>query len=169
MPKQKTKKPSSKTALSETIPFDLLAGWRWFGVLALLTLIFFWNPLTNAETTPQWDAIDVHYSSQKYFADHIVEGVLPFWTPYIFSGFPFLADPQVAAWYPLNWPFFLIGITAKTIEAEIALHTLLACAGMYLLLLRYTTSRPAAPRPRPPPAQSHAACPARVPRPAETG
>ena len=144
MPKQKTKKPSSKTAPSETIPFDLLAGWRWLGVLALLTLIFFWNPLTNAETTPQWDAIDVHYSSQKYFADHILEGVLPFWTPYIFSGFPFLADPQVGAWYPLNWPFFLIGITAKTIEAEIALHTLLACAGMYLLLLRYTTLRPAA-------------------------
>jgi hypothetical protein len=23
---------------------------------------------------------------------------------------PLLADPQVGAWYPLNWPFFLAGI-----------------------------------------------------------
>ena len=143
MPAQKSKNRAA-TSLNSSTHFDLLAGWRWFGVLALLTLVFFWNPLTNPETTPQWDAIDVHYSSQKYFADHIFDGVLPFWTPYIFSGFPFLADPQVGAWYPLNWPFFLLGVTPKTMEAEIALHTLLACAGMYLLLGRFTKSRPAA-------------------------
>ena len=42
------------------------------------------------------------------------------------------------------YPIFLIGITAKTIVAELALHTLLACCGMYLLLLRFTNSRTAA-------------------------
>jgi hypothetical protein len=143
MGKRQSKKHSAPSAVSESGFPDLLWGWRWLAVLALLTLIFFWTPLTNPATTPQWDAIDVHYSSQKYFADHIRQGELPYWTPYIFSGFPFLADPQVGAWYPLNWPFFLIGITAKAIEAELALHTLLACAGMYLLLLRFTSSRPA--------------------------
>jgi hypothetical protein len=33
-------------------------------------------------------------------------GPLPFWTPYIFSGYPLLAYPETGAWYPLNWPSF---------------------------------------------------------------
>ena len=124
--------------------FDLLAGPRWLVGIALLVLIFQWIPLTSETATPQWDAIDVHYSSQKYFADHVRGGDLPFWSPYIFSGFPFLADPQVGAWYPLNWPFFLAGITAKRIQAELAFHSLLAGAGAFLLLLALVQSRTAA-------------------------
>ena len=47
--------------------------------------------------TSQWDGIEVHYASQQYFAAAIRSGVLPFWTPYIFSGFPLLADLQSGA------------------------------------------------------------------------
>jgi hypothetical protein len=81
----------------------------------------------------QWDAVDVHYSAQKYFADSLQSGKLPFWTPYSFSGMPFLADPEVGAWYPFNWPFFLFGITPRAIECETALHCLLAALGAFLL------------------------------------
>jgi hypothetical protein len=58
---------------------------------------------------------------------------LPFWTPYIWGGFPFLADPQLGAWYPLNWPFLAIGPSPRVFEAENLLHALLACFGAYLL------------------------------------
>ncbi len=92
-----------------------------------------WIPLTSATAGIQWDAVDVHYSAQKYFADSVRAGALPHWTPYIFSGFPFLADPQTGAWYPLNWPFFLFGVTPRSIQGELALHTLLAAAGAFLL------------------------------------
>lgn len=102
----------------------------------LAVLIFYWTPLTSTNASIQWDAVDVHYSSQKYFADRLAEGELPHWTPYIFSGFPFLADPQVGAWYPLNWPFFLSGITPRAIQFEIFLHALLACFGAWLLARR---------------------------------
>ena len=104
--------------------------------LVLAVLIFYWTPLTSTNASIQWDAVDVHYSSQKYFADSLAEGELPHWTPYIFSGFPFLADPQVGAWYPLNWPFFLSGITPRAIQFEIFLHALLACFGAWLLARR---------------------------------
>ncbi|HEY6389654.1 MAG TPA: YfhO family protein, partial [Bryobacteraceae bacterium] len=62
----------------------------------------------------------------------------------IFSGFPFLADPQVGAWYPPNWPFFLIGITPRAIQFELLLHALLACLGAFLFLQRYVANRAAA-------------------------
>jgi hypothetical protein len=111
---------------------------------AAAVLLFYARPLFDAGASIQWDAVDVHYSAQTYFASHILSGTLPFWTPYPFSGFPFLADPQTGAWYPLNWPFFLLGITPRAIEGELALHCLLALAGGYLLARQFLTSRAAA-------------------------
>lgn len=111
---------------------------------AAAVLLFYAKPLFDSNASIQWDAVDVHYSSQKYFADHATAGRLPLWTPYLFSGFPFLADPQVGAWYPLNWPFFLMGVTPRAIEWELALHCLLALAGGYLLARQLSAGRAAA-------------------------
>jgi hypothetical protein len=61
-----------------------------------------------------------------------------------FLGMPFLADPQLGAWYPLNWPFFLAGITPRAIEWQLALHCLLAAMGGYLLGRDLLRSRAAA-------------------------
>jgi Bacterial membrane protein YfhO len=100
---------------------------------ALAVLVYYFKPLFDAGSSIQWDAVDVHYSTQKYFSDMLRAGKLPLWTPYVFSGLPFLADPQVGAWYPLNWPFFLAGITPRAIEWETALHGFLALTGGFLL------------------------------------
>jgi Bacterial membrane protein YfhO len=113
-----------------------MGNYKVWAAFALATVIFYFSPLFEAQTSIQWDAVDVHYSAQKYFADNVREGHLPHWTPYVFSGFPFLADPQTGAWYPLHWPFFLIGITPKAIEWELALHAFLALCGTYLLSRR---------------------------------
>src|SRR6266702_4164179 len=136
------RKRTSAGAEQKAAPWRDLAGWRPAAALALAVLIFYWIPLTDPKASIQWDAVDVHYSPQKYFADHVREGVLPFWTPYIFSGFPFLADLQVGTWYPLNWPFFLAGITPGSIGGELFLHSLIACGGAYALAMRLI-SRPA--------------------------
>ena len=120
------------------------AGWLWPAAILAIVLVYYWIPLTSSGASVQWDAVDVHYSSQKYFADRIVRGEVPFWTPYIFSGFPFLADPQVAAWYPPNWPFFLGGITPWAIQAELVLHALLACLGAFLLFRSFVPNHSAA-------------------------
>ncbi len=112
--------------------------------LVLAVLIFYWIPLTDANTTLQWDAIDYHLSVQRYFGDEIQSGRVPFWTEYAYSGFPFLADPQVGAFYPLNWPFFLFGVTPDALKWELALHCLLACLGVFFLAREWTASPPAA-------------------------
>src|SRR6266436_3698056 len=92
----------------------------------LATLIFYWAPLSDEQATIQWDTVDVHYSAQKFFKQSLRATGLPHWTPFVFSGMPFLADPQTAAWYPLHWPFFLIGITPRALAWEMALHSFLA-------------------------------------------
>jgi hypothetical protein len=112
--------------------------------LAVAVGAFYAVQLMSDTASIQWDALEVHYSSQAFFSQQIRAGHLPFWTAYLFSGFPFLADPQVGAWYPLNWPFFLAGVTPRSIQYELALHTLIACAGAYVLAFRLVGDRTAA-------------------------
>ena len=110
---------------------------HWLAIgLAVGVIAFYAIPLFDSQTSIQWDAVDVHYSAQKYFSESLWKGHLPQWTPFVFSGFPFLADPQTGAWYPLHWPFFLIGISPRTIVWELALHAFLALFGMFLLARR---------------------------------
>src|ERR1700678_2753172 len=118
----------ARTALSPNLV------WPAFAVLVIL---FFWTPLFDDQASIQWDMVDVHYSAQKYFEQSLRTTGLPRWTPFEFSGMPFLADPQTAAWYPLHWPSFLIGITPRAMEWELALHAFLALGGMFLLARKF--------------------------------
>src|SRR5205807_6347556 len=101
---------------------------------AAMVCVFYLPQLLTG--TVQFDGVDVHYTSQRYFSDALRSGHLPFWTPYVFAGFPFLADLQVGAWYPLNWPFFVAGFTPTSISGELWVHSLVACSGAYALALR---------------------------------
>src|SRR6185437_7498491 len=101
--------------------------------LVLVTVLFWAIPLFQPGITILWDLADVSYPAQKYFADAVHSGRLPHWTPFLYSGMPFLSDPQTGAWYPLHWPFYLIGITPRILFWELALHSFLALAGAFLL------------------------------------
>jgi len=107
----------------------------------LVVLLCYWTPLTSPSASIQWDAADEFQPGQQYLSDELHAGRLPFWTPYIWAGFPFLADPQLGAWYPLNWPFLAIGPSPRVFQAEDLLHAWLACFGAYLLAKKLFGSR----------------------------
>ena len=112
--------------------------------ILLCVLIFYWTPLTRRSTSIQGDTVDIYYPLQKYFSDRVLTGPLPFWTPYLSSGYPILSSPFLAAWYPPNWPFYLLGTTPFTMQLEIAIHAAIACLGMFYLLMRIFGRRGAA-------------------------
>ncbi len=100
--------------------------------------------MTSGGTSILWDAADYYQVVQNYLSQELHAGRIPFWSPYPWSGYPFLADPQVGAWYPLNWPFFLIGVSPHVLVAEHWLHSLWACLGAYFLAWRLLRHRQAA-------------------------
>jgi hypothetical protein len=102
----------------------------------LVAIVCIYNLPQLLTGSVQFDGLDVHYAAQRYLSDELHAGHVPFWTPYIFSGFPFLADLQVGAWYPLNWPFFLVGVTPRSIGGELLVSSLVACSGAYFLARR---------------------------------
>src|ERR1700760_4978738 len=103
---------------------------------AVATLLFYFAPLFLPNTSMHWDLADVSYPAQKFLDESLHAGKLPHWTPFLYSGTPFLSDPKTGAWYPLHWPFFLIGITPRILVWELALHTFLALGGAFLLARR---------------------------------
>ncbi len=71
--------------------------------------------------------------------DAIHNGRLPFWTPYIFNGYPLLVDPQQNLFYPPAWPTLIIPVNVA-ISGYMAFHIWLAGVGMYLFV-RFMGSR----------------------------
>ena len=137
-PKSTPSRESSRSTLAER--------WVWLApaILLVVTLACYWIPMTSSDTTIVWDAADYHRPVQNYLSQELHAGRIPFWTPYPWAGYPFLADPQVGAWYPLNWPFFLLGIGLRTLVVEHWLTALEACLGAYFLACRLLRHRPAA-------------------------
>lgn len=64
-----------------------------------LSLALCWPWLSGAVTIP-WDA-KAHFQAQvQFLAQSIHAGQSPFWTPYVFSGHPQIADPQSLIFSP---------------------------------------------------------------------
>ncbi|MDP3057419.1 MAG: YfhO family protein [bacterium] len=97
-------------------------------------LSVFWEPVINKFGSIQWDAVNVHFFNLFFSSETWNKGFLPLWTPYIFAGFPQIADLQVAFFYPIN---LLIGIfsifTPELIMHQIILHYFFA--GFFAFLL----------------------------------
>ena len=102
---------------------------NYFFAIFLSSLAFYAIPLFSSNVVIQWDAVSYYYPYQKLFSDSLHSGRLPFWTSSIFSGVPVLADLQMGAWYPLNWPFFLAGIRPGSMFGELWLQSRFARSG----------------------------------------
>ena len=89
----------SKTYRQQTWSLQLALG---FLVLAWLILALPW--LSGRVTIP-WDA-KAHFLPQvQFLSASLSSGQAPFWTPYVFSGHPQIADPQSLIFSP---PFLLL-------------------------------------------------------------
>ena len=147
MPKVSRKKTRVSPAQpGQKLEKKIADRWRVLGPLILLvmTLICYWEPMTSSATSILWDAADYFQVIQNYLSEELHAGRIPFWSPYPWAGYPFLADPQLGAWYPLNWPFFLVGVSPHVLVVEHWLHALLACIGAYFLAWRLLRHRQAA-------------------------
>ena len=77
-----------------------------------------------------------HYPNMVYLKKMLGEfGILPLWSPLIFSGTPFAANPLSGLWYLPGWLAILLPLPLG-INLTAALHLVLGGVGFYLLLIR---------------------------------
>ena len=82
-------------------------------------------------TTPYSDLTISHYPNAVFLLRALrTWHTIPLWSPAIYSGYPFFADPLSGLWYPPGW-IALIFPLPLGFNLAIALHLLWGGAGMY--------------------------------------
>lgn len=91
----------------ENRPDGSAKSWPMAAVVAVVCaswLCLSWPWLSGAVTIP-WDAKAHFYPQLQFLASTWHQGLSPFWTPYVFSGLPQVADPQSLIFSP---PYALV-------------------------------------------------------------
>ncbi|MDP2935959.1 MAG: hypothetical protein Q8O86_05660, partial [Dehalococcoidia bacterium] len=77
-----------------------------------------------------YDLLTYFYPYKEAAAAALREGRIPLWNPYLFTGAPFLANPQTALFYPLNLPGYFLP-APLAVKYSIVFHVFLAGVFMY--------------------------------------
>jgi hypothetical protein len=114
-----------------------LLFWTIFVCLTFGTILLGIDRLPNGDFSGQFHAFALFQSHE------MAAGRLPLWSPGSYGGFPFVADPQAAVFYPLRWLTILgslpWGFGYHVLEIEGILHIWLA--GLFTYLLAYDILR----------------------------
>lgn len=111
--------------------------------LGILTVALYRQTVLTNLIWPGVDALTYFAPYRHYAAEVLRSGHVPLWNPYLLMGAPFLANPQTAVFYPLNWP--LVGLDGpRIIVVSAVLHVGLMAAGAYAYARRSLRLGPAA-------------------------
>ncbi|MBK9384068.1 MAG: hypothetical protein IPN34_04520 [Planctomycetes bacterium] len=92
----------------------------------------------------QLDKLVQHHYYNRSVREGLAHGEFPWWQSNSHGGLPLLGSALPGVLYPLHWPFFLLADEYAWYAWHLALHLLIAGAGLFALLRRLGTSNPAA-------------------------
>ncbi|MCP4543681.1 MAG: YfhO family protein [Chloroflexi bacterium] len=112
----------------------IIRAWP-LGALALLCIAFYWDVLwlSADRIVAGNDLTNMFLHWLRFAVSSVQRGQFPLWNPYLFSGVPFVANPQPALFYPPTWLALLMPVT-RAFGWIIVLHLWIAGAGMYAWL-----------------------------------
>lgn len=118
-------------------PLPMLKPLVVVGILFVLVAIFYSGHLFGNAFLWE-DFLEQEFPFRTFATTSLAQGVIPHWNPYTFCGMPFLADIQVAFWYPTNMLQALFvsdgHLSPVVMQWFIIMHLLVAGAGMYFLV-----------------------------------
>lgn len=103
-------------------------------IIFLLPIIFFWRIIFLKETLFVGDMITVNYPLRVFVGECLREGIIPLWCPYLYYGFPLLAEGQAGVFYPFNILLFTLFEPNLAYNYSIVLHFFLAGLFMFIYL-----------------------------------
>lgn len=110
-------------------------------LLFFLTLIVYW-PLSLNYLSLKNDALVQYLAYRYHLSEALRHGFFPFWSPFLYTGFPIHADMQGAVWNPF---VLLLSLISKydmiILQWEVLTYLFLSAAGMYRLIKYLGLSR----------------------------
>lgn len=121
-------------------------------LLLILCGLFFWRIITPRDEDrgyfPSGDFVDQFWTFSVFEVRQLLDGRIPLWNPYAYSGHPFLADIQAAIFYPPSLLMALLSapwqFPVYALELEAIAHIFLSSFFMYLFAKRLLSLRFAA-------------------------
>lgn len=110
---------------------------RQCGALAIAWLLLNLPLLLGIHVLP-WDAIDQFYPTVYFNAHSLRHGIAPWWNPYVYAGYPQIADPQGMMFSPLLMAWMMIPSSpgATWFAWGVLLHVLMGGAACLAVLRR---------------------------------
>lgn len=110
-------------------------------LLAVLCAAFFWDALWLPEGYALGgnDLTNMFVPWLRFAVTTVQQGRLPLWNPTLFSGTPFVSNPQPGLFYPLTWLTLVMSPT-RALALSLVFHVWLAGVGMYIWLRSEATS-----------------------------
>ncbi len=131
--------------VDSAVPESQARGW-WLAALALAVAWFIYViPWLFQGYVIPWDAKDYYYPVLRFLAGSLAQGESGEWNPYLYSGFPAIADPQSWFFTPTFRLFAALDAAPSMtrMDAVELLHLLLGAIGL-LMLCRALGLRPLA-------------------------
>jgi len=119
---------------------------RNLAALLILTTMVAWftaDLLTGGKVPFYRDLGTYFYPAKLVLARSFQAGEIPFWSKQLGMGFPFLASPQSAVFYPPNIVFALLPFFSA-VRLLFVTHYLIGAAGAYMLCVRWGAPGPIA-------------------------
>ena len=110
-------------------------------LLLILTLIVYW-PLSLNLLSLKNDALSQYLAYRYHLSEAIQNGYIPFWTPYLYTGFPIHADIQGMVWNPFVVILsFISKYNMTVLQWEVLIYLYVAAVGMFRLIRYLNFSR----------------------------
>lgn len=100
-------------------------------LLAALILAFYGQVVFQGEVLYGGDIARLYLPFRAALRDALQQAGLPWWAPDMGLGYPLLAEGEVGALYPPNWPLALLFSPEVSLSLTIVLHVLWAALGFY--------------------------------------
>jgi hypothetical protein len=137
--------PTARPSSTAVVVDDRRADAAALALLLGITFVVLFESLTQPGRLILGHDVDQQFNWEIFNRHALASGQLPLWNPYVFSGFPALADFQTGLLYP---PFAMLRLLPITLQSffswGLAFHVWVAGAGTYLLCRQAGASRPAA-------------------------
>jgi hypothetical protein len=106
-------------------------------LLLVITLAAWW-PLSLNLLSLKNDALVQYLAYRYHLSESIQNGFLPFWSPYLYTGFPIHADMQGETWNPIVIVLSLLTrYNMSVLQWEVLIYLYVAALGMYRLVRHF--------------------------------
>jgi hypothetical protein len=113
-------------------------------LLAALAGLFFQGGLFGDHRTLIWDAADYHFPNLNLVSRLWRSHQLPLWNPFLFNGYPLIAQPHSQVFYLPNLLITLVtAFTPRAVYFQLVLHFVMGGFFTYLLAGLWMESTPA--------------------------